>query len=396
MATNASGSNTITLANYITASPPSVVADFSGAPTSGQAPLSVNFSDLSSGNPTSWSWDFGDGATSQGQYPNHIYQDAGTYTVSLTVSGAGGTQIKTRAGYIAVTSSAALPTPDFSADPLSGRLPLTVTFTDLSSGISATSTWNWNFGDGQTSPARSPVHTYDSPGTYTVSLTVTNDAGAATATRGNYIQARRVKKWPYTLSPPKRSPKDVPAGAWFYSEVTALESAGIVLGYPDLQFHPELPVTRDQVAVFISRAIAGGDAAVPDGPPLPSFPDVSPDDWAYKYVEYAKANSIAEGYPDHGYHPLDPVNRGQMAVFVARSMVDPLGDVGLASFTPPDQPAFRDVTPISSAKWCYEHVEFLASEGMVAGYSDGLYRPSDAVSRDQMSVYIARAFGLVE
>ena len=81
---------------------PSLSADFSASPTSGPAPLRVNFTDQSTGDITSWSWDFGDGATSTEQNPSHTYTDAGTYTVSLTVTGLGGSDTEVKANFITV------------------------------------------------------------------------------------------------------------------------------------------------------------------------------------------------------------------------------------------------------------------------------------------------------
>jgi len=88
--------------NYIAVASPSVV-DFAGTPTSGSAPLTVAFTDQSNGNPTAWSWTFGDGATSTQQNPTHQYATDGTYTVSLTVTKGGGTSSLTKANYISVT-----------------------------------------------------------------------------------------------------------------------------------------------------------------------------------------------------------------------------------------------------------------------------------------------------
>jgi PKD repeat protein len=79
-------------------------AAFAGSPTSGTAPLAVQFSDQSGGNPTSWSWSFGDGGSSTAQDPSHSYAAAGTYTVSLTVGNADGSDTLTRNGYITVTT----------------------------------------------------------------------------------------------------------------------------------------------------------------------------------------------------------------------------------------------------------------------------------------------------
>ena len=92
--------------------PPPVppVADFSGSPTRGQAPLFVQFSNLSS-NATSYAWAFGDGGTSVTANPSESYSSAGSYTVSLTATGPGGTNTMTRVGYITVTNAAPPPPP---------------------------------------------------------------------------------------------------------------------------------------------------------------------------------------------------------------------------------------------------------------------------------------------
>ncbi|MBD3257048.1 PKD domain-containing protein, partial [candidate division GN15 bacterium] len=79
------------------------VADFTGNPTSGTAPLTVNFTDASAGTPTSWSWDFGDGGTSTVQNPSHEYTAAGTYTVRLTATNANGSDDEVKTDYITVT-----------------------------------------------------------------------------------------------------------------------------------------------------------------------------------------------------------------------------------------------------------------------------------------------------
>ena len=80
------------------------IAAFIGSPTSGTAPLTVNFTDQSTNSPTSWAWDFGDGTTSEEQNPVHTYQNTGSYTVQLTATNGHGSNTLTKDNYITVTS----------------------------------------------------------------------------------------------------------------------------------------------------------------------------------------------------------------------------------------------------------------------------------------------------
>ncbi len=162
------------------------VADFVGAPTSGTVPLNVSFSDSSQNGPTSWSWSFGDGGSSTSQNPSHTYTGAGTYSVSLTVTNSDGTDTLTRTGYVVVNpDTPEPPIADFVGTPTSGTAPLDVDFTDQSTNNPTS--WLWNFGDGNSSSAQNPSHTYTIVGSYTVSLMVTNADGSDTQTLTNYI-----------------------------------------------------------------------------------------------------------------------------------------------------------------------------------------------------------------
>lgn len=89
--------------SYTLTRPPAPVADFTAAVTAGDVPLTVSFSDLSSGAPTSWLWDFGDASTSTLQSPQHVYYAGGSYTVTLTATNWGGSSTMTRTGYVNVT-----------------------------------------------------------------------------------------------------------------------------------------------------------------------------------------------------------------------------------------------------------------------------------------------------
>ncbi|MBU0742039.1 PKD domain-containing protein [bacterium] len=104
IATGPSGADTLSLAAYVTAEDP-VTAAFSASLTTGAPPLSVDFTNLSVGAPTSWLWDFGDAATDAVQNPTHVYAADGTYTVSLTATNGCGTDTSMQLDLIVVSSA---------------------------------------------------------------------------------------------------------------------------------------------------------------------------------------------------------------------------------------------------------------------------------------------------
>ena len=154
---------------------------FTASPTTGDMPLTVNFTDQSTTNPTNWQWDFGDGNTSSEQNPSNTYNNAGLYTVSLTVSNEYGTDTETKNDFIVVS----IPFAVFSASTTSGTVPLTVTFNDES--INNPISWQWDFGDGGSSTEQNPSHTYNTIGLYDVSLTATNQYGFDTEIKASFI-----------------------------------------------------------------------------------------------------------------------------------------------------------------------------------------------------------------
>jgi PKD repeat protein len=180
---------------------PTPVSDFSANVTSGTAPLTVQFTDLSTNSPNAWAWDFGDNGTSSVKNPSHQYTSAGTYTVKLTASNANGTgTTATKTGYITVTAPGPTPVSDFSANVTSGTAPLTVQFTDLSTN--SPNAWAWDFGDNGTSGVQNPSHQYTSAGTYTVKLTASNTNGTGTtATKTGYITVTSLNPTTLTFNP---------------------------------------------------------------------------------------------------------------------------------------------------------------------------------------------------
>jgi PKD repeat protein len=193
--TNGAGSDTAsrTITAQAVAAPQ---ASFTMTPSSGPAPLTVHFTDTSSGSPTQWAWDFGDGTASTQQSPSHSYDKPGSYPVTLKVTNAGGSDTVSHT----VTAQVAVPQASFTMTPSSGSAPLAVHFTDTSSG--SPTQWAWDFGDGTTSTAQNPSHTYDKPGSYQVNLTVRNTAGSSTASHSLAVGDDTAPQGRYALSAP--------------------------------------------------------------------------------------------------------------------------------------------------------------------------------------------------
>jgi hypothetical protein len=184
---------------------------------------------------------------------------------------------------------------------------------------------------------------------------------------------------------------DVGTKYWAHDEVEACYEAGVVQGYSETHYEPTLPVSRDQMAVYVGRALAGGEDNVPDGPAEATFDDVPDTYWAYAHVEYCYDENVVQGYTSTTYVPTAQVTRDQMAVYVARSLVAPTGEVALDDYVPSDPRNFPDV---ADTFWAYKHIEYCVENGVVQGYLDGFYHPETVVTRDQMAVYVARAFEL--
>lgn len=158
-----------------------LVADFTTTNTSGCIPLLVNFSDLSTGGATSWSWEFGNNNTSTIQNPAVIYTAPGTYTVKLTVKdAANNSAVQTKTAYIRVFGP---PVANFSVNKTAACPFTSFSFTDLSApnanSGSAVTSWQWDFGDGQGDNTPNPTHTYTFSGTFTVKLTVKDANGCS-------------------------------------------------------------------------------------------------------------------------------------------------------------------------------------------------------------------------
>jgi PKD repeat protein len=167
------------------------VAAFTSDIQAGHAPLTVRFTNQSTGTtPLTYAWDFNDDgkADSTEPSPSYTYTVPGVYTVNLTVSNSGGRDSEIKNGYITVTPAPVAPVAAFTSDIQAGDAPLTVRFTNQSTGTAPlTLAWDFNNDGMDDSSTRDPTFTYSTPGIYSVKLTVTNIAGSDPEIKYGYI-----------------------------------------------------------------------------------------------------------------------------------------------------------------------------------------------------------------
>ncbi|KPA09378.1 PKD domain protein, partial [Candidatus Magnetomorum sp. HK-1] len=182
-----------TFALTIHARPFASIGIESGYTTTGTVPLSVEFTPINVQHTiTNWLWNFGDNTTSTLKSPRHTYtfianETTASFTVTLVVSGPGGTYTETTPNYITIQRPVYV---DFVAtSPRTGQSPLTVSFEDSSEIDNATGLL-WDFGDGTDSTEQSPTHVYCLAGTYSVTLTVFINDKAYQQVKTNYVNVK--------------------------------------------------------------------------------------------------------------------------------------------------------------------------------------------------------------
>lgn len=186
ISSNFGGSKPVRFAFYAEAA--GLNANFIGDPLYGNAPLSVDFTDLSTGNATSWYWDFGDGANATTKNATHVYSSSGIYTVKHRIANAVDSNWENKTNYIYVSGpGGSSVTAAFHANTTSTGVGNQIQFFDDSAG--SPDSWEWDFtNDGIVdSTAENPIVTYGTIGTFSVSLTVHNGTDSSSKTKYNYI-----------------------------------------------------------------------------------------------------------------------------------------------------------------------------------------------------------------
>jgi PAS domain-containing protein len=168
-------------------------------------------------------------------------------------------------------------------------------------------------------------------------------------------------------------------GEWARFEIEEISGRvpSIASGFSPGVYGPTVPVSRDQMAVFIARAAKLAILT----PAEATFGDVPTDYWAYSEIETLVDAGIVAGYGGDTYQPTWTVTRAQMAVFVTNA-------TGYDAPDPADD-LFLDV-PVGY--WADNEIGACVDNLVVSGYADGYYRPAWTLTRDQMAVFMYRAF----
>ena len=181
------------------------------------------------------------------------------------------------------------------------------------------------------------------------------------------------------------SPSDI-----FYNEVNALAQYGITSGCGNNDFCPAASVTRDEMAIFIVRAVYGSDNFTYNATPY--FTDVTPSTFAFKWIQKLKDLGITAGCTATTYCPTEVVTRDQMAVFIIRARLGLYIAGSPPTFSYPSTPYFTDVT---AADVYFPWIQRLKLENITGGCTATTYCPTDPVTREEMATLVMRgAFNL--
>ena len=161
--------------------------------------------------------------------------------------------------------------------------------------------------------------------------------------------------------------KDARAPSWFTVGMTWAVERGYMTGYPDGTFRPGDAMSRAQAVMTFWRAR--------------QFDDVAPSAWYAPALDWGRFRGVVDGYEDHTYRPLNPVDRAETASILFRAMDEPGG-----------APA-HGFSDVASNAWFSHSLDWAADAGIVTGYPDGTYKGDLSVSRAQYLMMLWRIAG---
>ncbi|HCG98592.1 MAG TPA: hypothetical protein DE036_01940 [Actinobacteria bacterium] len=169
---------------------------------------------------------------------------------------------------------------------------------------------------------------------------------------------------------------DVALDYWAAAQITNLVERGVISGYPDGLFQPELPVTRSQFAKMLCLALGISSAGTSE------FTD-SQGHWAEGYIQALALRGVVGGYPDGTFKPEAQISRAEICAIIARALDLTQG---------PAQTTFPDIAD----HWAAPNIQLIASNSIVNGYTDGSFKPNASAKRSEVSAIVYRMFGFVQ
>jgi len=169
---------------------------------------------------------------------------------------------------------------------------------------------------------------------------------------------------------------DVRAGDWFAEDVLFLVELAVIGGYSDGTFRPSLNVTRAEFAKMICLA-SDWDLVEPSNP---SFGDVPAGNWAYKYIETAKAHGVINGYPGGVFKPNDKITRAEICKMLVAAGSIELDTTGVS---------FGDVP---SDHWARQYIMTARNYEFVSGYAGNIFKPSALATRAEAARMIGNSY----
>jgi hypothetical protein len=176
----------------------------------------------------------------------------------------------------------------------------------------------------------------------------------------------------------------VGSGDYYNAAITAMAQKGITSGCGSNGYCPQQAITRDQMAIFMVRAVFGGDNFTYSATPY--FTDVTPTTFGFKWIQKLRELGITAGCGATTYCPSQTVTRDQMAIFIERIRLGVSVAGSSSTFTYPTTPLFTDIDTDFAFPW----IQRLRQDNITSGCTATTYCPGTAVIRGDMAIFIMR------
>lgn len=208
---------------------------------------------------------------------------------------------------------------------------------------------------------------------------VTSNVQGTNSTQGTGKAPSTISGTGNTINPAVPSDfQDVPTSHWAYADIMNAKDKGWMVGKSATLFEPDQPLKRSEAATVFVRVLGLTATSTTGGT---GFKDVPSGYWAKNDIELAKQYGLFTGYPDGTFKPEGYITREQMAVVLNNYLNKN------KTLNSPSQLPFSDV---SLSHWSAPQILAMYNKGLLTGFPDGQFRPTDTLSRAQMAAIIGR------